>query len=514
MTMQDFLQLPDEKMGPALFDDPSHHLSPGAECFKDFLLHDFPGDMMREDVETSSPLARVLKITRDLIQELRGTLEERAKFLDTYEVAKASAVEAANNVIELAKSMGGEKGQRKKEHATIWVANELKKIDAKGAELADRVARTSTSVGKKINSLMVHMKMHDLLSRTFLESLEAWQDLDAAATTSSAVQNLRVEADLDEPAIFNDPYAETLVIDEQAAAVEARPAAVDPVGNPGTDEPEAAAVETSPSPIGNQQGTDEPEAAAVETSPSPIGNQQGTDEPEAAALETSPSPIGNQQGTDEPEAAAVETPSVPIGNQVTDEQGAAAVETPSVPAAVEASSVPIGNQGAQAAAVEAPSVPVGNQGTDEQEWPAVEAPSVPLGNQGTDEPEVAAVGNQGTDEQGPAAVEAPTVRIGNQGTDEQGGAAVEAPSRSVSAELQSTQLDPEAALSGTPKKHVSPEAVALCRVATPQKERGLLPAALVQCKEDVAVIDSDGEADCLLDEMLKTQFQADMVHDT
>ncbi|CAE7527344.1 CLE-4A-2, partial [Symbiodinium microadriaticum] len=352
--------------------------------------------------------------------------------------------------------------------------------------------------------------MHDLLSRTFLESLEAWQDLDAAATTSSAVQNLRVEADLDEPAIFNDPYAETLVIDEQAAAVEARPAAVDPVGNPGTDEPEAAAVETSPSPIGNQQGTDEPEAAAVETSPSPIGNQQGTDEPEAAALETSPSPIGNQQGTDEPEAAAVETPSVPIGNQVTDEQGAAAVETPSVPAAVEASSVPIGNQGAQAAAVEAPSVPVGNQGTDEQEWPAVEAPSVPLGNQGTDEPEVAAVGNQGTDEQGPAAVEAPTVRIGNQGTDEQGGAAVEAPSRSVSAELQSTQLDPEAALSGTPKKHVSPEAVALCRVATPQKERGLLPAALVQCKEDVAVIDSDGEADCLLDEMLKTQFQAYM----
>ncbi|CAE7191581.1 CLE-4A-2, partial [Symbiodinium sp. CCMP2456] len=442
MTVQDILQLPDDKMGPALFDNPSYNLSRGAECFKDFLLNDFPADMMREDVETSSPLARVLRITGDLIRDLRGGLEEREKFLKSYEVQKMSAAQAASNVIEMAKAMGGDKGQRKKEHATMWCANELKKIDAKGAELADYVDRTSTSVGKKINSLLVHMKMHDLLSRTFVENLEAWQDLDAASAASAALQKPPVQADT--PVVVNDPYADTIEMPEQAR------------------------IEVSSVPFGNQQGTDD-EAAALEASSVPIGNQ-GTDE-EAA---------GNQ-GTDE-EAAATIAPSVPLGNQGTE---AAAVEAPSVA---------IGNQGTDEAAVEAPSVPVGNQGT---EAAAVEVSSVPVGNQGTDE-EAAAVdpiGNQGTDEEA-AAVEAPSVPIGNQ----QG---TEAPS----VEVQSTQLDPEPALSaGTPKKHVSSEAVRLCRIATPQKDPGF------QRKHDPVAIDSDAEDEQLMDEMLKTQFEADMDH--
>ena len=129
-------------MGPALFDNPTRRLSPGAECLKDYLLKDFPADMLREDIETSVPLARVLKITRDLIQDLRAGMEERDAFVKNYEISKMSAVEAANNVIELAKTMDDEeKGRRKKQHATIWCANELKKLEMKGAELAGQVAR-------------------------------------------------------------------------------------------------------------------------------------------------------------------------------------------------------------------------------------------------------------------------------------------------------------------------------------------------------------------------------------
>ena len=510
LTMQDFLQLPDDRMGPALFDTTTSRLSPGAECFKDYILSDFPADMMKEGVETSAPLARVLNITRDLVQDLRGSLEEREKFLKTYELSKMSAVEAANKVIQMAEKVGGEKGQRKKEHATTWCANELKKIEMKGAELVDHVARTSTSVGKKINSLLVHMKVHDLLSRTFLEALEAWQDLDAAAATSDALQKPPVEAD--KSAVLGDPYADTLVFRDgteilnDAVPGEVREAsfplgnqgtdeqaAVDPIGNQGTDD-QASAVEASSVPLGNQgaeasavEGTDVQEAAAFEAPSVPLAHE-GT---EAAAVESLSIPIGNQ-GTDA-EASAVEASSVPLGNQGTDER-AAAVEASSVPlgnqgtderaAAVEASSVPIGNQGTEAAAVEASSVPIGNQGT---EAAAVEASSVPIGNQGTEA----------------AAVEASSVPIGtNQGTDEQ---------VAQSAEVHNTQLDPEPASPGTPKKHGNTGASVLCRIATPQKDRGLLAAACIECKEDIVAVDSDAEDDRLMDAMLQTQLEADIM---
>ena len=518
-------------MGPALFDNPTRRLSPGAECLKDYLLKDFPADMLRQDIETSVPLARVLKITRDLIQDLRAGMEERDAFVKNYEISKMSAVEAANNVIELAKTMDDEeKGRRKKQHATIWCANELKKLEMKGAELAGQVARASTSVGKKINSLLVHTKAHDLLSRTFLEALEAWQDLDAAAVVSQALQRPPMP----------DPYADTMVMSDAAPAVgqmsgdgvadesqplpEAEqadqdthdPAAVEPIGSQGSDEPadeQPSAVEALSVLFGNHEGTDEQgmdeqadeQPSAVEALSVPLGNQ-GTDE----------------QGMDEQAAdeqlSAVEALSVPLGNQGTDEQ--AADEQPS---AVEALSVPLGNQGTgtdeQAPAVE-PSVSIiGNLGTDEQA-PAVE-PSVSIGNLGTDEQAPAlepsvSIGNLGTEEQAPA-VEA-SVSIGNQGTDEQ------APAVQASVTIcyianqgtdeqaaPNTQLDPEPASPGTAKKDGNTGAGMLCRIATPQKDRGQ-SAAYVECKEDPIAVDaSDAEDDRLLDAMLQTHLEADML---
>ena len=518
-------------MGPALFDNPTRRLSPGAECLKDYLLKDFPADMLREDIETSVPLARVLKITRDLIQDLRAGMEERDAFVKNYEISKMSAVEAANNVIELAKTMDDEeKGRRKKQHATIWCANELKKLEMKGAELAGQVARASTSVGKKINSLLVHTKDHDLLSRTFLEALEAWQDLDAAAVVSQALQRPPMP----------DPYADTMVMSDAAPAVgqmsgdgvadesqplpEAEqadqdthdPAAVEPIGSQGSDEPadeQPSAVEALSVLFGNHEGTDEQgmdeqadeQPSAVEALSVPLGNQ-GTDE----------------QGMDEQAAneqlSAVEALSVPLGNQGTDEQ--AADEQPS---AVEALSVPLGNQGTgtdeQAPAVE-PSVSIiGNLGTDEQA-PAVE-PSVSIGNLGTDEQAPAlepsvSIGNLGTEEQAPA-VEA-SVSIGNQGTDEQAPAVQATVTICYIANqgtdeqaAPNTQLDPEPASPGTAKKDGNTGAGMLCRIATPQKDRGQ-SAAYVECKEDPIAVDaSDAEDDRLLDAMLQTHLEADML---
>ena len=180
-TLGNILVLPGDKLGEVLFFPiDSVVLSQGAAACREYFMNDFAEpdnfDMLTGDA--SGSIRRALEMTRDFIRDVNKSIAIMHKYQSSYEHSKSSAKGAAHLILVQAEAETGEQAKKKKQMAEIWLANEIKSIDARTEYMVSNAKRRCVTAGKKLDALWSHLAEHSLLSSDFRARLENWKELD------------------------------------------------------------------------------------------------------------------------------------------------------------------------------------------------------------------------------------------------------------------------------------------------------------------------------------------------
>ena len=182
LTLAELMALPAAEVGYVLF-GPLRNMTRGAAAFREFVQVDFIDpkyDMISSRCVAHDTLFQVLEITKELVRDAKDDIMTYQNHRNAMEGVKASATQAAANIMLLAEAESDPgKKQNKLNMAKNWLDRELLNLRSRDERLERTATAKATTAGVKLMKFLQHLRTHDDFSEGFKVQMELWQELDS-----------------------------------------------------------------------------------------------------------------------------------------------------------------------------------------------------------------------------------------------------------------------------------------------------------------------------------------------